>query len=202
MLYLYTFLCFDNKSLLNHYKEFHPLLKIYRCNDNNCSRSFAIFDSFKKHRYNKHLSETNITDNNQTIKQYDQNVDFIDAVHKFLPVRTNQSIQHYEDKNCENVEYIIDPIQINSDSDIETDLEGDLFFDISQNDGHNTNEATNVKFEERKEIINFTSKLYTYLDVPRVRVNDIVRSTGNLIDNYLLLVEKHLLNRLETFNLI
>lgn len=195
-----TFLCFDNKSLLNHYKEFHPLLKIYRCNDNNCSRSFAIFDSFKKHRYNKHLSETNITYNNQTIKQYDQNADFIDAIDKVLTVGTNQRIQHYEDKKCENVEYIIDPIQIKSDSDIETDLEDDLFFDIPQNDGH-TSEATNVKFEEHKEIINFTSKLYTYLDVPRVRINDIVRSTGNLIDNYLLLLEKHLLNRLETFNL-
>lgn len=187
----------DNKSLLDHYQEFHPLLKIFRCNENNCNRSFSIFDSFKKHRYIKHSSQ-NHKCCYLNVEQNDEKVDSCNTT-KILYKKTDvQSIEDYEDiKDCENFEYIFPEIE--NDLDVENDSEDDSFFENFQYHIQNSISTTNIN--EHKEVIHYISKLYTYLDVPRVRVNDIVTSTKSLIDSYLLSLQNSLLNRLKIFNL-
>lgn len=150
----------QNKTLIMHIELSHKFLSHFRCAETNCSKVYTKFDSYRKHRINKHSLSLLSND--------DQEVVFAESTPSFEFPNSLKDSEVFEDSNS---------------SENELDLSFDEGLINKQISFVEKLDSKNNRFSNSLTI--FVAKLYKFTDIPRKRSIEILNDVKQLFDNIL-----------------
>ncbi|XP_066595370.1 uncharacterized protein [Prorops nasuta] len=167
---------FENmKAYLSQIYYFHKS-NIYSCDTSSCGRTFASYESFRKHFRKKHNA---LRMNDQIISENCLPSNLEKQSSAKVP-RRKMDHDEFEKENTllQNADVLLNFHETSLTSNVEKDNES----------------ASPQKLVTKKENIEletmFAAKLHSYLDIPRGRINDIIRDLENLFENLVNSIEK------------
>ena len=162
--YACDFSCIDNKTLILHVDLSHKSSRNFRYSEIDCSKTYYIFDSYRKHRLTKHSSELlSFGDDRNTVFMEETAAAFDDVDYMHVD---NDDSEVYVDSESSSDEF--DEI-----------FDSEIFSEIS----NTTGEINSNPFIEKVSFL--IAKLYKFADVPRARTNDIISDMSVLFEEQL-----------------
>ena len=159
----------DNNFLIRHVELCHKFLNKFSCSENDCSKHYVLFESYKKHRLTKHASVVSSKNEQHTIIPEESLSNYVSNLFEAEPMLFINS----QDSN--NLQ---ETISISSSSDEEDELFENEFEFNEASDVSSRNSSN--QFTEKTRL--FVASLYKYPDIARKRVDEIISEVSKLFE--------------------
>ena len=165
----------NDVQFIRHVRVTHSGLNIFRCLELNCEKTFQLLDSFIRHGRSKHPDKVQIPSSfienpSCSLLKRLENLSERDEQASFHVSRENSSVSAEDSSDSSDYDALSEEDLLWNDEN--SQCLSNVFETLPEN---LSNEAS----------IQFAGKLYHYLDLPRNRVNSIIKEASDLFENTL-----------------